>query len=77
MVGASGGWLLYKNRAHALRFLVSFFKGEFMLVLKTMVELWDITSDRMPRIAACRARSCRAPARIGWRGLATFFPACA
>jgi hypothetical protein len=38
VVGASGGWLLYKNRAHALRFLVSFFKGEFMLVFKTMVE---------------------------------------
>ncbi len=46
-VGASGGWLLYKNRAHAVRFLVSFFKREFLLVVKTMAELWDITSDGM------------------------------
>jgi hypothetical protein len=46
-VGVSGGWLLYKNRAHAVRFLVSFFKREFLLVVKTMAELWDITSDRM------------------------------
>jgi hypothetical protein len=46
-VGGSGGWLLYKNRAHAVRFLVSFFKREFLLVVKTMAELWDITSDRM------------------------------
>jgi hypothetical protein len=62
VVGASGGWLLYKNRAQALRFLVSFFKGEFMLVFKTMTELWDITTDcivpnrRMP--SALLPRSC-------------------
>ncbi len=46
-VGGSGGWLLYENRAHAVRFLVSFFKRGFLLVVKTMAELWDITSDRM------------------------------
>ena len=40
--------LLYKNRAHALRFVLSFFKREFLLVFKMMMELWDITSDRMP-----------------------------
>jgi hypothetical protein len=45
VVGASGGWLLHKNRAHALRFLVSFYKREFSLVFKTMAELWDIASD--------------------------------
>ena len=69
LVGASGGWLLYKNRAHALRFLVSFFKSEFLLVFKTMNELWDITGDRMPRIAACRACSCP----LGWQGIVRAF----
>ena len=38
--------LLYKNRVHALRFALSFFQLEFLLVVKTMAELWDITSDR-------------------------------
>jgi hypothetical protein len=38
--------LLYKNRSHALRFALSFFQLEFLLVFKTMAELWDITSDR-------------------------------
>jgi hypothetical protein len=38
--------LLYKNRAHALRFALSFFQREFLLVFKTMAELYDITSDR-------------------------------
>jgi hypothetical protein len=39
--------LLYKNRSHALRFALSFFQLEFLLVVKTMAELWDIASDRM------------------------------
>jgi hypothetical protein len=39
--------LLYKNRANALRFALSFFQLEFLLVFKTMAELWDITSDCM------------------------------
>jgi hypothetical protein len=69
LVGASGGWLLYKNRAHALRFLVSFFKSEFLLVFKTMNELWDITGDCTPRIAACRACSCP----LGWQGIVRAF----
>jgi hypothetical protein len=43
--------LLYKNRAHALRFALSFFKREFLLVYKMTTELWDITSDRMPAAA--------------------------
>ncbi len=38
--------LLYKNRSHALRFALSFFQLEFLLVFKTMTELWDITADR-------------------------------
>ena len=38
--------LLYKNRTHALRFALSFFQREFLLVVKTMAELWDVTSDR-------------------------------
>jgi hypothetical protein len=38
--------LLYKNRAHALQFALSFFQLEFLLVFKTMAELWDVTADR-------------------------------
>jgi hypothetical protein len=49
LVGVLGVGLLYKNRARALQFALSFLKREFSLVFKTMSEAWDITGDCMPR----------------------------
>jgi hypothetical protein len=43
--------LLHKNRAHALRFALLFFKREFLLVYKMMTQLWDICGDGMPAAA--------------------------
>ncbi len=44
--GAAGLYFLYKNRTRARYFLLSFCKGELLLVFKTMIELSDITADR-------------------------------
>ena len=49
LVGVLGVGLLYKNRARALQFALSFLKREFSLVFKTLMEAWDITGDCMPR----------------------------
>ena len=58
--GAAGLYLLYKNRTRARRFLLSFFKGELLLVFKTMMELWDITADgKAALFTASRDRHCQ------------------